>query len=158
MCLLKSSIQRNPRWRRFLYYASLVQDVRLSPGNLTPRLLPFLSFLVGDGLSILPSLRQLSWNVTIEPNDDLLYALAPTLEQLVVVVRAFPEEREDVQMAFDLWGARLRDKLAILSPRLWNLTILTTNMSSVGPVTSPDYFTRLHTVQVSTQTPALLGK
>ncbi len=111
-----------------------------------------------DGLSILPSLRQLSWDVTLEPSDDLLYALAPTLEQLVVVVRAFPNDRRDIRDAFNLWAARFRDKLAILSPRLWNLTILTATMSSVGLLMSPDYFTRLHTVQVSAQTPALLGK
>lgn len=152
------SIQWSPRWRRFLYYASLVQDVRLSPGNLTPTVLPFLSSFVTDGLSILPSLRRLSWNVTLEPNDDLLYALAPTLEQLVVVVRAFPDDRHDIRDAFNLWGARFSDKLAILSPRLWQLTVLTASMGSVGLLTSPDYFTRLHTVQVSAQNPVLPGK
>lgn len=155
---ISTSIQWSPRWRKFLYYASLVREVRLSPGNLDPGVLPFLSSLITDRLSILPSLRQLTWNVTFRPSDDLLYALAPTLQQLTVVVRAFPQDRSDIEEAFDLWCVRLRGKLAILSPQISELTVLTSDMYTVGPITSPDYFTRLHTLEVASQIPVLPGE
>lgn len=140
-------------WKIFLYYASLVREVQIGPTTLDPGLLPYFHSIVKDRFAILPSLQRLSWSATIEPNDDLLYALAPTLKRLTVVVRAFDDDSE-VQKVFNAWCARFQDKLRILSPRISNLNLLTTGTYPIGAASTLQYFERLHRLAVSAMVPA----
>lgn len=140
-------------WKIFLYYASLVREIQIGPTTLDPFLLPYFHSIIKDRFAIFPSLQRLSWSATIEPNDDLLYALAPTLKQLTVVVRAFDFDSE-IQKAFDAWCARFQDKLRVLSPRISNLSVLTTSTYPIGAASTLQYYERLHRLTVSAMVPA----
>lgn len=137
----------------FLYYASLVREVQVSAIGLDSRRLAYLTSLIKDRLSLLPSLTHLSWDATAPPSNDLLYVLSPTLQHLRVVVCAFEAEPQ-TEKAFRRWYRRLRHKLSVLSPHISDITIRASTMYSNRTVTFPNYFKNLHTLAVFRMTAA----
>ncbi|KAI0750636.1 Alpha/Beta hydrolase protein [Daedaleopsis nitida] len=64
-------------WKKFLFYASLVQDLSINTTVVVPGTIEFLSSMISDDSPLLPSLRSLEWNENHPNSNDLLYIIPP---------------------------------------------------------------------------------